>query len=106
MITSEYLSKKAEKEANPLKASVYTGIAYIFTVLLLVAPYFLFGSPYLALPVTLALGIGIIFIFTFFVSVTKDEPFFSRFLEMIVISLGVAAVSFGIGYFLNKWLGV
>ena len=106
MMTSEYLSKKAEEEANPLRASVYTGIAYIFTVFLLVAPYFIFGSPYTALPVTLSIGIGIILIFTFFVSVTKDQPFWARFLEMAAISLGVAFISFGIGYFLNKWIGV
>ncbi len=106
MMTSEYLSKKAEGEANPLRASVYTGIAYIFTVFLLVAPYFIFGSPYTALPITLSIGIGIILIFTFFVSVTKDQPFWKRFLEMAIISLGVAFISFGIGYFLNKWIGV
>ncbi len=106
MMASEYLSKKAENEAKPLRASVYTGIAYIFTVLLLVAPYFLFGSPYLALPVTLAIGIAIVLLFTFFVSVTKDQPFWSRFLEMAAISLGVAFISFGIGYFLNKWIGM
>lgn len=106
MMTSEYLSKKAENEANPLRASVYTGIAYIFTVLFLIAPYFLFASPYMALPVTLSIAVGIILIFTFFVSVTKDQPFGSRFLEMAAISLGVAFVSFGIGYFLNKWIGV
>ena len=106
MMTSEYLSKKAENEANPMRASIYTGIAYIFTVLFLVVPYFLFASPYLALPVMLLIGIGIILLFTFFVSVTKDQPFGVRFLEMAAISLGVAFVSFGIGYVLNKWLGV
>jgi len=100
------LSKKAEGEANPLQASVYTGIAYIFTVFFLVAPYFLFASSYTALPVMLSIGIGIILIFTFFVSVTKDQPFGSRFLEMAAISLGVAFVSFVIGYFLNRWIGV
>jgi len=106
MMTSEYLSKKAEGEANPLQASVYTGIAYIFTVFFLVVPYFLFASSYTALPVMLSIGIGIILIFTFFVSVTKDQPFGSRFLEMAAISLGVAFVSFVIGYFLNRWIGV
>ena len=106
MMASEYLSKKAEGEANPFQASLYTGLAYIVTVLLLVAPYFLFASPYAALPVTLGLGIAIILLFTFFVSVTKEQPFWPRFLEMVAISLGVALVSFGIGYFLNRWIGV
>jgi len=73
MMSSEYLSKKAEKDKTPLKASIYTGIAYILTVLLLVAPYFIFSGPLVALFFTLILGIGVILIFTFFVSVTNDE---------------------------------
>ena len=48
----------------------------------------------------------IILVFSFYVSVAKDLPFWRRFLEMAGISLGVAALSFGIGYFVRLWLGV
>jgi VIT1/CCC1 family predicted Fe2+/Mn2+ transporter len=38
--------------------------------------------------------------------VAKDEPFKSRFLEMTLISLGVAVLSFGVGLLAKKLLGV
>jgi len=40
------------------------------------------------------------------VSVAKDLPFGSRFAEMALVSLTVAAISFGIGYLVRKFLGV
>jgi VIT1/CCC1 family predicted Fe2+/Mn2+ transporter len=99
MAASEYLSKKSEKgEKNPIRASLYTGIAYIFTVIMLVLPYFIFERYYFALIGTLLIGVFIVFLFTFFVSVVKEISFRRMFLEMLAISMGVAAVSFMIGF--------
>ena len=46
MGVSEYLSQEAENQnkkndKSPIKAALYTSIAYIFTVILLVSPYFI-----------------------------------------------------------------
>ena len=49
---------------------------------------------------------GILLGFTAYVSVAQDEPFLRRFLEMGALSLGVAAVSFGLGYLARIFLGV
>jgi len=99
MAVSEYLSTKTESgEKNPLKASLYTGVAYIGTVILLILPYLTIPNLYLALIITLLLAICVIFVFTFYLSVAKDLAFKRRFAEMALLSLGVAAVSFGIGY--------
>jgi len=99
MSASEYLSQKSEKESkNPLKASFYTGIAYLLTVFLLVLPYFLFSNYYMALGVTILDGILVIIIFTFFFSVVKEVSFRKTFIEMLFISLGVAIISFIIGW--------
>ena len=47
MAVSEYLSTKSEGGPKvSLKAILYTRIAYVITVTLLVFPYFLLGSPY------------------------------------------------------------
>ncbi len=47
MAASEYLSTKAEESGkHPVKASVYTGLAYILTVILLILPYLLFSHYY------------------------------------------------------------
>ncbi len=43
MAASEYLSTRSEKTTKqPVRAAIYTGIAYIITVTLLVMPYLLF----------------------------------------------------------------
>ena len=39
MAASAYLSKKSEGDANPTRSAIYTGIAYITTVILLVLPF-------------------------------------------------------------------
>ena len=55
MATSEYLSTKTEGTVrNPLKASVYTGVAYLITVSILVLPYLILKNYYLCLVCTLS----------------------------------------------------
>ena len=107
MMSSEYLAKKSDKgDKNPLKASLYTGIAYVIAVALLVMPFFIFHLYYTAIFSTLAIAVVVILFFTYFISVTKEVPFLSRFLEMSAISLGVAVLSFLIGYGLRAFLHV
>jgi len=107
MAVSEYLSTKTEGvEKNPLKASLYTGTAYIGTVILLILPYLVVPNLYLALVVTLLLGISVIFMFTYYLAVAKNLPFKRRFWEMTLLGLGVAAISFGIGYLVRLVFGI
>jgi len=99
MAASEYLSQKSEKESkDPLRASFYTGIAYIVAVILLVMPYFLLANYFTALGLTLSFAVLIILVFAQFVSVVKGMSFKKFFWEMVLISLGVAAISFLIGW--------
>lgn len=107
MAASEYLSTKSEEsEQSPLKAAVYTGIAYIFTVLILVLPFFLFQNYLASMGMTIVNAILIIAIFNYYISVAKDLSFRRRFLEMAGISLGVALLSFVIGYVIRRVLGI
>ncbi len=107
MAASEYLSQRSEKgELNPVKAAIYTGIAYLITVTLLVAPYFIADNVYLALIWALFDAFLVILFFSFFVSVVQDRPFKPAFMEMAVISFGVAAVSFIIGLIARRFLPV
>jgi VIT1/CCC1 family predicted Fe2+/Mn2+ transporter len=106
MGASEYLATKSEeRDKSPVKASVYTGVAYILTVLFLVAPFFMFTNVFLALGVTIINAVIVILVFTFYVSVAKDIKFKGRFLEMVGISLGVAGLSFIIGVLVRVFLG-
>ncbi len=107
MGASEYLSTKAEETTkNPLRASTYTGVAYLITVLLLILPYLVLNDYYLCLGCTLAGAVLIIALFNYYISVAKDESFRKRFIEMAGLSLSVAAFSFFIGYLLRTFLGV
>jgi VIT1/CCC1 family predicted Fe2+/Mn2+ transporter len=107
MGASEYLSSKSEGgEKDPLKSAVYTGIAYIFTVIFLIAPFLLVPQIYLALGVTLLNAVIVIFVFTFYISVAKDLDFKRRFAEMVAISLGVAALTYMIGFVINMYWGI
>jgi len=107
MAASEYLSKKSEEsERNAGRSSLYTGIAYIFTVFLLIFPYLIFKNYFFCLGITIAIAILIILVFNFYISVAKDLSFKRRFAEMASLSLGIAVLSFGIGYLIRVMLGV
>lgn len=107
MAASEYLSTRSEETSKqPVRAAIYTGIAYIITVALLVLPYLLFENYILDLVITLITAVLIIAIFNYYISVAKGESFRARFTEMASLSLGVAVFSFVIGYFIRQWLGI
>lgn len=107
MASSEYLSTKSEPGGkNPLKAAIYTGFAYILTVLVLVAPYLFFTDLYLCLGMAFAASICIIGFFNFYIAVAQDVPFKSRFFEMVGLSFTVAALSFAAGYGIRLAFGI
>ncbi len=110
MAASGYLSSKEEAELNegksPLKAAVYTGVAYIITVAVLIAPYFIFANVFVSLMTTVLAAILVIFLYTFYITTAKSLKFWHRFLEMVIISLTIAAISFGAGIALKKFFGI
>ena len=107
MASSDYLAKKAEgSEKNAFKSAIYTGVAYMITTALLVIPYILLNQYFVCLMFTLIIAILIIFCFNFYISVAKDLNFKRRFVEMALISLGVAALTFGIGYLVKQAFGI
>ena len=108
MAASNFLAERASGNPHAAKSSLYTGIAYMATVVLLVLPYLLFpaGMYAAALGTMLATVVLIILLFNYYISVAKSEPFGRHFLEMLVISLGVAALSFVIAIFAKKLLGI
>ncbi len=107
MAASQYLSVKTQNDGqNAVKSALYTGIAYIFTVAILVFPFFITISNLTALATTLLLAVTVIFAFNFYISVAKGLNFKRRFLEMVLISLGVSALTFFIGYLARTYLTI
>ena len=117
MAASEFLATKEENSnRSPIKAALFTGFAYIITVFLLVIPYLLltdnseiiFGlEPHIqALIITFIIGLLIIALFNFYVSVAQDKSFNRRFIEMVIILLIVTMISFLIGLILRESFGL
>ena len=108
MASSEFLAARSEGRNDALKSCSYTGIAYLLTVIALIAPYLIFPEGMFIPALLCMLGMVILIIagFTYYTSVAQDQPFKSRFLEMALISVGVAVVSFIVGILAKMFLGV
>ena len=111
MAVSSYLSSKEEreinKEKNPLRAAIYTGIAYLSTVIVLVSPYFFIANNiYLSLALTLLFGVGVVAFYTFYITTAKDQKFFPKFFEMIALSGIVSLISLASGTILRTYFGI
>ena len=108
MASSEFLSARSEGRTDALKSCTYTGVAYLITVILLILPFLLLGNAQylIALAIMMAIVVGIIAVFTYYISVAQDGKFKSRFLEMTLISVGVAVLSFVVGALAKHFLGV
>ena len=108
MASSEFLAARSEGRTDALKSCSYTGIAYLLTVIALITPYLVFPTHQFLPALLCMLGVVILIIagFTYYTSVAQDQPFKSRFLEMAVISVSVAVLSFVVGILAKKFLGV
>ena len=108
MAASNYLAERADNNPKALKSSIYTGLAYLITVVLLVLPYLLLPTNMyaLAFAIMLATVILIIMFFNFYISVAKEEPFLKNFATMAIISLSVAVISYIIGVLAKNLLGI
>jgi len=102
MAVSNYLAAKEENKKNPLFSGYVTGLAYIFTVITLIFPFFFLSKPIFALGVSLMLAVLVIALFNFYTAVIKQRSFLLSFLKMAVISLSVALINFGIGFLVKK----
>lgn len=108
MASSEFLAARSEGRTDAFKSCTYTGIAYLLTVVALIAPYLLFPID-MFIPALICMLVVVVLIiagFTYYTSVAQDQPFKSRFLEMALISIGVAIVSFVVGILAKQLLGV
>jgi VIT1/CCC1 family predicted Fe2+/Mn2+ transporter len=110
MAASGFLSarEEADKETsrNPVKSAAYTGVAYIVTVLVLIAPYLLLGNVYAAAATMMACSVLIVLAYNFYITTAKNLPLWCRFRDMAAISLGVAAISFLVGLVVRAVFGV
>jgi VIT1/CCC1 family predicted Fe2+/Mn2+ transporter len=108
MAASEFLSARQEGRTDAFKSCLYTGTAYLATVALLIMPYLILATNMyiIALIWMLAMVVIEIAVFTFYISVAKTEKFKPKFIEMSLISIGVAILSFVVSIVAKRFLGV
>ncbi|MGN0907275.1 MAG: VIT1/CCC1 family protein, partial [Bullifex sp.] len=77
MGSSEYLSAKSDGDEKPFKSALYTGIAYVITVTVMILPYLLLPSSMfmVSLGIMLASVVLIIAAFSYYVSVAQELAF-------------------------------
>jgi hypothetical protein len=75
-------------------------------IAILVLPFLLLPNAFVALGITLAVAVLTIVIFNFFLAIAMDEPFLRRFFEMTVLNLGIASITFLIGYVIRATLDI
>jgi VIT1/CCC1 family predicted Fe2+/Mn2+ transporter len=105
MAASAFLSARADADnedgKSAIKSALYTGIAYIITVILLVSPYIIISNATIALVTMLLFAFGIIAFFNYYLSVARDTSFWKGFSVMAGISTAVALISYAFGYLLR-----
>ncbi len=113
MSASEYLSQKAQagghgpaRGKKPWRGVLFSGGIYLFVVLTIVVPFFLFSGSRMALAVAVGCVGVILSVFTFFMSVVKGLRYRTVLLEAISVALVVVGASFVIGKAANHWFGV
>ncbi|WP_379947240.1 VIT1/CCC1 family protein [Enterococcus devriesei] len=108
MAASNYLAEKADGHKNPLKSSFFTGGTYLLAVVLLVLPYLLFPAHmYIpAFATMLLIVLILIAVFNFYISVTRDQPFYKAFVQMAAISFSVMTISYLIGLIAKLFLSI
>jgi VIT1/CCC1 family predicted Fe2+/Mn2+ transporter len=108
MASSGFLSAREAGGRDAVKSSLYTGVAYLITVAILIAPYLVAPRDgyFAALAAMLVLALCIIAAFNFYIGVAKDRPFHKGFLGMAGISMSVAAVCFLVGILVKNVLGI
>ena len=105
MTASQYLSTKSDTDQrNAVKSALYTGATYIVTVIFLIVPFLALENYFMSLIITIIVALIIIFVFNFYISVARDHDFKARFMEMALISFGVAFLTFFIGYLIRVFL--
>lgn len=107
MAASAYLQARHEDNGkNPVTAALFTGFSYLIVVLILVAPFLLLSSTFVALATMLTLVLLIIATVSFYSSVLLERRYAVQFGEMLLFSVGVALVAFALGLGLRALIGV
>lgn len=99
MASAEFLARESDPgQTNSYAAAFLTGITYMFTVAILLAPYFIFDTPLVSLSFCLLFAALIIMAFTYVTSRIRHTSFIHDCVQMLALSFSVAAIAFAISW--------
>jgi vacuolar iron transporter family protein len=98
MASAAFAQAKQGFQGSAGLSAFYTGFSYFINAVILATPYFLTSNKYLAITVSLIIGILIIAFISYYNSVLSDEGFIRDFLQLAGIMLGATAALYIIGY--------
>lgn len=106
MTAANYLASKTDNMRRAATAGFITGIAYILTSVLLLAPFTIFTNVKLAFIGTILITIATLFGFNLYIGLYRKHGFIKPFLEMLTICTIVSVIAFVIGQCAKTFLGV
>jgi Uncharacterized membrane protein len=107
MAAGEYLQKDLEGNVRDSKKSAaYTGAAYLSVSLALVLPFVVFSEYLTALIATLIIAFIIVVSFAYYSAPIRKSFRLSQLPQKLLLSFGVAGLSFMLGLVLKLWFGV
>ena len=106
MAASAYMHARQEQGIDARTTAVYTGLSYLFVVILLVSPFFIFSQVAKSVVLMMFVALVIIFAVSGYSARFHGRSFRREFGLMLVFSLGVAAVTFVFGQILKRLLGI
>jgi len=101
---SLFREKRSDNFRSYLKGPLYSGSTSLAVAFFLTAPFLFFENKFVSLALTITIALIAIFLFNFYVSVTRDVSFVAKVREMTVISLSTAALAFIGGYLMRLFL--
>ena len=96
--------KRIDEFRQYLKGPIYSGATALVVAFFLTMPFLVFTNKFVSLGMAMAIALTAIFLFNFYVSVTRSVSFFVKAREMLVISVGTAGLAFVGGYLIRLFL--
>ena len=101
-----YLTERNVENKEAIRKSFFEGSIYLITVFFLITPFFLIQNPFFAMGISAFNSFLIIIFFTYYVSIVKELSLKKLFSITVLITLGIGAVSFIIGWIVKTILNL
>jgi VIT1/CCC1 family predicted Fe2+/Mn2+ transporter len=98
---SAYLEAEHENGKDPHRAAFYSGMSYLGVAALLVLPFIVTGSILWGVTLMLIVALALVFVLALYSSVVLGKSYLHQVRQILALSLGVAFISFSVGYLLN-----